>query len=127
MGRLTASHAPTLEKGFRPLVAQGLDHAALYRIALRTARHREINLRDCPSSFGRSLLVTPALQVVHQLLTSFLLRQAGLEAEQADSGPLGPKCQADRAGKGWAEIMPHAVAARVLAPAAVTVPASPGA
>ena len=31
-------------------------------------------------------LVTPVLQVVHRVITRFLLDQAGLKAEQADSG-----------------------------------------
>ena len=31
-------------------------------------------------------LVTPALQVVHRAITRFLLGQAGLKDEQADSG-----------------------------------------
>ncbi len=31
-------------------------------------------------------LVTPALQVVHRVLTRFLLEQAGLKADQAESG-----------------------------------------
>ena len=31
-------------------------------------------------------LVTPVLQVVHRAITRFLLDQAGLRAEQADSG-----------------------------------------
>ena len=31
-------------------------------------------------------LVTPVLQVVHRVLTRFLLEQAGLKADEADSG-----------------------------------------
>ena len=31
-------------------------------------------------------LVTPALQVVHRVLTRYLLEQAGLKADEADSG-----------------------------------------
>ncbi len=35
---------------------------------------------------AQPLLVTPVLQVVHRAITRFLLDQAGLKAEQADSG-----------------------------------------
>jgi len=35
---------------------------------------------------ARPLLVTPALQVVHRAITRFLLDQAGLKADEADSG-----------------------------------------
>ena len=35
---------------------------------------------------AQPLLVTPVLQVVHRAITRFLLQQAGLKAEQADSG-----------------------------------------
>ncbi|MBA3590583.1 hypothetical protein [Methylibium sp.] len=36
-------------------------------------------------------LVTPVLQVVHRVITRFLLDQAGLKAEQADSGAVTPE------------------------------------
>ena len=35
---------------------------------------------------AQPMLVTPVLQVVHRAITRFLLDQAGLKAEQADSG-----------------------------------------
>ena len=35
---------------------------------------------------AQPLLVTPVLQVVHRATTRFLLQQAGLKAEHADSG-----------------------------------------
>ena len=35
---------------------------------------------------AQPLLVTPVLQLVHRAITRFLLDQAGLKAEQADSG-----------------------------------------
>ena len=35
---------------------------------------------------AQPLLVTPVLQVVHRAIARFLLDQAGLKAEQADSG-----------------------------------------
>ena len=44
-------------------------------------------------------LMTPMLQVVHRLITRFLLDQAGLTAEQADSGAVTlircPNCGAE--------------------------------
>ncbi len=43
-----------------------------------------IPLRLLPAAQPK--LVTPVLQVVHRAITRFLLDQAGLKAEQADSG-----------------------------------------
>src|SRR5574337_2160727 len=39
MGRLDAGRAPFLEEGFQALVPEGLDHGALYRVALHAAIH----------------------------------------------------------------------------------------
>ncbi len=35
-------------------------------------------------------LVTPVLQVVHRVITRHLLKQAGLKADEADSGAVTP-------------------------------------
>ena len=41
---------------------------------------------DCASDRVQPKLVTPVLQVVHRLITRFLLDQVGLRADEADNG-----------------------------------------